>query len=100
MSRAISFLAEGENEADDAVAWYEGHRAGLGTALRESIEKTIELMIEHPLAFPIIEGSNVRRALVGRFPYVIIFGLKDDEITVLSVFHTSRNPIIWRGRID
>lgn len=37
---------------------------------------------------------------MNRFPFAIIYRIENDMIVVVSVFHTSRNPIILKGRID
>lgn len=41
----------------------------------------------------------VRMALVRRFPYVILYRVEATRIVVVSVFHTSRDPKIWRRRL-
>jgi hypothetical protein len=33
-----------------------------------------------------------------RFPFLIIFRVIRDGITVIAVAHTSRSPDFWRGR--
>ena len=99
MRRAVKFLAAAEIEADEGVAWYEERESGLGTKFRESVESTILSIIDNPFAHPIVEGSRVRRALVDRFPYIVVYTFEIGFILIVSVFHTSRNPLIWRGRI-
>jgi len=42
---------------------------------------------------------NVRRALLQRFPYQVLFLLEEDTITVVAVFHGARNPKQWQDRI-
>ena len=73
MRRAVKFLAAAEIEADEGVAWYEERESGLGTKFRESVESTILSIIDNPFAHPIVEGSRVRRALVDRFPYIVVY---------------------------
>jgi mRNA-degrading endonuclease RelE of RelBE toxin-antitoxin system len=35
---------------------------------------------------------------VRRFPYVVVYRIDDEQITVVAVYHTSRNPRGWRRR--
>lgn len=98
--RKINLLDAAEDELADAIAWYEGKEAGLGTALRESVETTVSGIQDNPLAYPVVYGSKTRRAVTKKFPYAIIFLVEQDRILIIAVFHTSRNPVIWRGRID
>jgi toxin ParE1/3/4 len=100
MISIINFLEAAEIEAAEAIDWYEEKQAGLGTAFRESVESAISSIQANPFAYPIVQGSKVRRALTERFPYSIIYSVETDAILVVSVFHTSRNPIIWRGRVQ
>lgn len=93
------FFRAAEREADEAVAWYEKRETGLGAAFRESVEDTILSIQNNPYANPAVHGSKVCRALVDRFPYIVVYSLEADRILIVSVFHTSRNPSTWRGRI-
>lgn len=89
-----------EEEMADAVSWYEGKERGLGTHLRKEIEKAISKIQQRPRAYQLVKGSKIRRILIEKFPYSIFYIVEDDHIFVISVFHTSRNPMIWRGRVD
>lgn len=100
MIHSVKFLAAADREADEAVVWYEEKEQGVGTRFRESIEITILSIKENARAYPVVEGSMVRRALVEGFPFIVVFTLEEDFILIISVFHTSRNPLIWRGRLD
>lgn len=43
--------------------------------------------------------KDARRAVVKRFPYVVIYQEMPTEVLVISVFHTSRDPKEWQRRI-
>lgn len=98
MSRPVKFLAAAEFEADESVAWYEEKEQGVGTRFREAIEATILSIKENPYTYPIVLGSAVRRAVVQGFPFIVVYTVEHNLILILSVFHTSRNPIIWKNR--
>ena len=54
---------------------------------------------EAPAQFPIVPRSaDVHRAVVERFPYVVVFLVREDTIHVLAVAHQRRRPTYWRGR--
>jgi hypothetical protein len=51
-----------------------------------------------PQQFPVIY-KNVRRALLRRFPYALMFVIEADEtLTVIACFHGSRDPEHWQKR--
>ena len=41
----------------------------------------------------------VRRRIVRRFPYSILYTLEGDEVVVLAVAHQSRRPGYWTRRV-
>ena len=96
----IEFHEAAESELAEALGWYEENERGLGTRFRTEIEKSIDRISQFPRSFPVIHGSTIRRALAIRFPYSIIYRIEEDFVLIISVFHSSRNPIIWKGRID
>ena len=89
-----------EEEMADAILWYEGKESGLGAGLRKQIEAAISKIQRRPNAYQLVKGSKVRRILIEKFPYSVFYIVEEDHIFVISVFHTSRNPMIWRGRVD
>lgn len=44
-------------------------------------------------------SSGARRCLVERFPYGIIYQIRDDKILILAVMHLSRKPDYWKNRL-
>ena len=42
-----------------------------------------------------IVHSNVRRAIVSRFPFAVFYLVEPKRVVVLRVLHTARNPILW-----
>ena len=43
--------------------------------------------------------QDVRKAVIRRFPFIVLYREDQGEIVVLSVFHTARNPAIWQSRV-
>lgn len=95
-------LSEAEVELLEAVIWYEDHRTGLGLEFYESIMRTCEAIGSDPGRFPIYEAvcisREVRRALVDRFPFAVIFEIRKEEILIVAIAHASRDPGYWQNR--
>ncbi len=51
-----------------------------------------------PLAWPRME-ENIRRVLVHRFPYGVLYSNEGDPLHVLAVMHLRRQPGYWRERL-
>jgi plasmid stabilization system protein ParE len=98
MSLPIRFLPEARAEYDDAVDWYAAHRDALGEDFILKVRQTLRQIAARPRMFSKIYGE-ARRARVQRYPYVVIFQIMTEEIAVISVFHTSRDPSHWQARL-
>ena len=81
-------------EIKDAYDWYEAQRADLGETFLGELERVLDVLAQHPLRFPVLHAT-VRRALTRRFPYAILFRVRDEQVVVLSVLHHARDPARW-----
>ncbi|QDF29760.1 hypothetical protein [Halarcobacter anaerophilus] len=52
----------------------------------------------HPKAWQILEG-DIRRCLINRFPFGIIYYKKENQIIILAVMQLNRKPDYWTSRI-
>ena len=93
----FSFHPEAELEFLEAINYYEDREHGLGYDFAIEVFNTIQNIINYPTAWPIIE-EDVRRCLVNRFPYGVIYGIEQDEIFILAVMHLHRHPDYWKNR--
>ena len=87
-------LKRARNEIRDAIEWYDARRPGLGQEFLGEVENEIDQIIEDPLIFPKFEKINTsfRRAVIKKFPFLIIFSLSEDQIIIHSVFNTYQKP--------
>ena len=71
MKKTLLVEREAENEIRAAAHWYEERTAGLGVRMALELDATLEHVLEASHLFPIVAElgiSNVRRALLRRFP--------------------------------
>ena len=86
-------------ELTDAIRWYEQQSAGLGGELFDAITEAIDLIRTHPeIGVPRRTRRPTRQLLVNRFPYNVVYRIRDDDIYVVAVAHTSRRPDYWKHR--
>ena len=94
----VVFTRPARAELIGAQDWYENEAPGLGRLFRAAIGAVIERMSANPRQFPVVY-KNIRRALLRRFPYALMFVIDDDEtLTVIACFHGSRDPAHWQKR--
>ena len=78
--------------------WYENQQAGLGAEFRHAVDDLFTRIGDNPLAFPERYRGN-RRALVGRFPYVVWYRLREGDAIVLACIHGRRDQRLARARV-
>lgn len=91
----IDPLARGD--VADARDWYDGQRAGLGGEFVDEVNAAVGRFRHQPLVHAPIHRT-LRKAVVRRFPYVILYRVEGDAVTVVAVHHTSRDPGGWQAR--
>ncbi|MGR3292459.1 MAG: type II toxin-antitoxin system RelE/ParE family toxin [Candidatus Scalindua sp.] len=96
--KPVIFLPQAEQEMIEAAKYYESQTAGLGTDYLSEIERAVATIAESPKMWPIVE-AKLRRRLVRRFPFGILYFIDSNEIVVVAVAHLSRKPGYWRERI-
>ena len=97
MSLDLVLRPEAEAEMAEAFAWYEGRLPGLGADFLVAADAVFRNIQRNPLQYPEIH-RGVRRALLRRFPYQVLFIVGDRCVAVLAVFHAKRNPRRWQER--
>ena len=93
----VSFLALAQQELDDAVAWYNKEGPGLGQDFLDELDRAVRRAVAFPFSCPEID-PGVRRCLLARFPYGLIYGIDQETIVVVAVAHLHREPRYWIGR--
>ena len=95
----VVFLPTAQFELDDAVEWYNEQTPGLGIKLLDDLDRSIRRAIAYPLSSPEID-PGLRRCLLTRFPFGIIYGIDNETIVVIAVAHLHREPRYWCDRIE
>jgi toxin ParE1/3/4 len=97
MTLRVVFHDRAEEELNEAAGHYARARAGLGDAFLAEAHDAIEALLAVPLAGAVVEG-DVRRWLVKRFPYSVLYRTRDDHVRILAIAHQKRRPFYWRRR--
>jgi plasmid stabilization system protein ParE len=97
MSLPLIITPEAEADLAEAKAWYERKRESLGEEFILCVEAGLEQIRRAPEAATEVQ-PGVRRVVVRRFPYGIFYRVDADQIAVLAVYHSKRDPRGWRER--
>ncbi len=96
--KPVVFLPEAEQEMLEAAKYYESQATDLGIDFLSEVERAVNSIAELPMTWPVIEGE-LRRRLVRRFPFGILYRIEPEEIVIVAVAHLRRKPGYWRERI-
>ena len=93
----VRFLAPAREEFLQAVEFYEGQSSGLGAEFLIEVEEKVESLKGAPnQGAPYID--EVRRILLRRFPYNIVYLIEPDALVILAIAHQRRKPGYWKNR--
>jgi mRNA-degrading endonuclease RelE of RelBE toxin-antitoxin system len=93
------FLKPAEAELEEASAYLEERRAGLGDRFEADVNEALSYVMQHPLAGKRLT-NRVRAQRLRTFRYNVIYAIDEDEIVVLAVAHHRRRPDFWRRRLN
>jgi plasmid stabilization system protein ParE len=93
----VEFAAAAAQEVEDARIWYEDQAAGLGETLLAELRLATHLIAKHPTAWP-LQQQPIRKFIVNRFPYKVLYVVEPEGILVLAFAHQHRRPDYWADR--
>ncbi|MDH3599975.1 MAG: type II toxin-antitoxin system RelE/ParE family toxin [Candidatus Tectomicrobia bacterium] len=97
MSLPIVLRPEARVEFDEAFDWYEQQRPGLGVDFVEHVQEVLGRLSAKPELYAQV-FQDIRRAVVQRFPYSVFYKVEPQQVVVVAVFHSRRDPKIWQAR--
>jgi hypothetical protein len=94
---SFEFHPEAEIEFNKAIDYYTEIEEELGYDFAVEVYEAIKRSISFPKAWPIIEG-DIRRSLVKRFPYGVLYSGENNDIFILAIMNLHRHPDYWKHR--
>jgi toxin ParE1/3/4 len=103
MTKSIRIDAEAEDEISHAISRYEREREGLGSEFWDELRAAIRtLEAPGPECGAVIglpRELGVRRKLLARFPYAVVFIEQETFVRIIAVMHGHRFPGYWQRRL-
>jgi toxin ParE1/3/4 len=96
--KPVVIHSEARAELDDAIAYYEAQRQGLGRTLQAEIEQAVSRIQSRPGLGTPYKATAFRYVALRRFPYVIYYLELDTTLWVAAIAHTRRRPGYWKRR--
>ena len=96
--KRISFHEFARKEFLDSRDYYDELAFGLGKSFVMEVEKCLHIIKTNPSAYPIIK-ENIRKAVVIKFSYSILYRFEKENVYILAIMHQKRKPNYWINRI-
>ncbi len=93
------FYPAAESELLEIVARYESKKPGLGAVYFAEFEKNMTYICEAPNRYPVELKPDIRRKVMKKFPFTILYREKLNSIQILALAHHRRRPAYWLGRV-
>ena len=94
----VRLTPEAEQDAEEAIRWYDQKSTTLGDEFLKYVNKCIESIERHPEMYPRVH-RRMRRALLERFPYQVLYEIDPKEVVVYAIHHCARDPEGWKKRL-
>jgi plasmid stabilization system protein ParE len=96
MTLRVILLPAAENDIQAAINHYESVRPGYGELFRLDVDRAIALVRRWPEGYERVT-PRLRRALLHRFWYAVIYRPLPDVLRVVGVVSTYRDPAVLVG---
>jgi plasmid stabilization system protein ParE len=93
----LEFSPGAQAEFSDGESYYERQVPGLGARFRADVRDALKRLSHWPLAAP-VERGQIRRMILSRFPYKLLYSVETDCIYIIAVAHLHRAPDYWVER--
>lgn len=94
----IIFLPPAKSEFAEAISYYNDQSEGLGYEFAAEVKRTLERIIQYPNAWFKL-SNRTHRCRTNRFPYGIIYQIREGTLLIVAVMHLSREPKTWKSRM-
>jgi plasmid stabilization system protein ParE len=92
-----SFHPAAAAEVEAAVPWYAERSPIAARAFAAEVNACVERVAEAPDRWPSYMHGT-RRYLFPRFPFSLVYQVRNGEIEIIAVARHSRRPGYWRSR--
>jgi len=94
----LRFRSVAEADAAEAIRWYVEQKPDLASRFLEALTVTLRNVERSPALYPAVDGE-MRRALFPKpFPYMVLYKIERDMVSVYAVLHQARDPARWKRR--
>jgi toxin ParE1/3/4 len=94
----VEIHADALEETREARRWYAQRSPAAALRFLGELDTAIDAIAQHPDRWP-THLHGTRRYLLKRFPFLLVYQVRDDRVVVIACQHGRRRPGYWRDRL-
>jgi len=93
----IELSDDAELDFDQSYKYYAKESKQLAQKFYNEVNDSFHKITENPESQPIAD-FDTRKYVLKKFPFVVYYMIRLCIIRVIAIFHSSRNPEVWKNR--
>ena len=99
MAFEVETHPEALEELDEALEWYNRKSSRAPDRMLREYDEHVAAIRRTPERFRFVY-REYRQLNLDRFPFAIIYRLRQESIFIIAVMHERRHPDYWKHRMD
>jgi plasmid stabilization system protein ParE len=98
----LAISEEALRDISETAMYYQEIQVGLETRFRRALEERFRDIQRHPQHYGFLSihpGNIYRSVLLKKFPYMVIYEIRNHEVIIFGVVHTKRRPRVVLKRL-
>ena len=92
----VEISPEALDEITQTVQWYSQRSKVAADTFRAIVFDSIDTISHSPLSWAKVSEDGVRKFVLPRYPYSLLFKVRTDTVEILTIAHHRRQPNYWR----
>ncbi len=97
-SRRLRLRSAAEADIAETIQWYSSQGPSLASRFLETLSLILKGIEGQPELYPAVKGKTRRALFPTPFPYMVLYRIERDFITIYAVLHQARDPSRWQRR--
>lgn len=83
MNYSVRLREEAESDLNEAAAWYERQKVGLGHEFLDEVMRALDSAGVRPYSYPEVH-RGIPRAIIGRFPFSVFYRVRCTKVVDIA----------------
>jgi plasmid stabilization system protein ParE len=95
----IELSKEAEEDFDNSYYYYAKESQKVADNFLKQVDSSFVQILKNPEGY-VLAIVEIRKYVMKKYPFVIYYRVQEAIIQIVAIFHSSRNPEIWKERTE